>query len=62
MMQKYQFLVFFVLWAIFGLILGIFMADYYWFRHKGERFTARDGQELCLRLQAIDRLPCEYIR
>lgn len=62
MKLKDPFWVFFVLWAVFGLILGGFMADYYWFRHQGARFTGIDGQELCLRVKALDGLPCEYSR
>lgn len=45
----------------------------YRFMHQGARFTAQDGQELCLRVQELERrsngyqdagktpLPCDYI-
>ena len=32
------------------------------FKSVGKRFTAMDGQTLCLRIQQLDGLPCEYDR
>ena len=34
------------------------------FESKGARFTAENGQELCLRIQALeaDPKPCEYTK
>jgi len=51
--------------ALFILIilLAVFvMGDYLLFRNKGARFTAKDGQELCQRLQKMDGLPYLYIQ
>ena len=45
--------------VLIALILFI-AADYFVFRHQGARFTAADGQELCLRVQAMDQQPCRY--
>jgi hypothetical protein len=46
---------------VFGLA-GYQIVDYLKFRNAGQRFTAADGQELCLRVQAleIDKKPCQY--
>jgi cbb3-type cytochrome oxidase subunit 3 len=47
--------------VLIALILFI-AADYFVFRHQGARFTAQDGQNLCLRVQALEVKPksCEY--
>lgn len=53
---------FFGLLLVFIIIIGAYLfLDYFLFRHQGARFTANDGQELCLRVQALDKLPCEYV-
>jgi hypothetical protein len=53
--------------AIVGWVLILGMAgyqviDYFKFKNAGKRFTAADGQELCLRVQALETnpKPCEY--
>lgn len=61
--------------ASMGVAIGILVAllahDYYEFIERtkafesaGERFTAENGQELCLRIQALeaDPKPCEYTK
>ena len=59
--------------AIFiGLIAGASLLFQAWqlhlFMHAGPRFTAGDGQALCERVQAVERVigwaekPCEYSR
>ena len=54
-----------LLWLVMILMWVAWSADYFYFRHAGARFTAADGQSLCLRVQTLekDRLivkPCEY--
>lgn len=49
-----------LLWLVMILMWAAWSADYFYFRHAGARFTAADGQALCLRVQALDGLPCEY--
>ena len=51
-----------LLWVFMILMWVAWSADYFYFRHQGARFTATDGQELCLRVQALetDKKPCEY--
>ena len=53
--------------AIIGWVLILGMAgyqvlDYFKFKNAGKRFTAADGQTLCLRVQAMEtnKQPCEY--
>ena len=48
---------------IVALVLYL-MADYFIFRNQGARFTATDGQVLCERVQALEKvpMPCEYTR
>ena len=53
--------------AIIGWVLILGMAgyqvlDYFKFKNAGKRFTASHGQELCLRVQALETnpQPCEY--
>ena len=61
--------------ASMGVAIGILVAllahDYYEFVErtkafeiKGARFTAQDGQNLCLRLQLVEPRPkpCEYTK
>ena len=63
------------LFLSFGIALGGIVSvathDYYEFvenvkafESKGARFTAENGQELCLRIQALeaDPKPCEYTK
>ena len=45
---------------IVGLMMLVMIWDYVYFRHQGARFTATHGQELCLRVQVMDGLPCRY--
>jgi hypothetical protein len=49
--------------AIVALALYL-MADYFIFRNQGARFTAMDGQVLCERVRALEKvpMPCEYVR
>jgi hypothetical protein len=54
-----------LLWVVLILLWIVWSTDYFYFRHQGARFTAADGQSLCLRVQTLekDRLivkPCEY--
>ena len=48
---------------IVALVLYL-MADYFIFRNQGARFTAVDGQVLCERVRALEKvpMPCEYAR
>jgi hypothetical protein len=57
----------YIVLAILGWVLllglsGYQVLDYFKFRNAGPRFTATDGQTLCLRVQALEtnKLPCEY--
>ena len=50
-----------------GGIVSVATHDYYEFvenmkafESKSARFTAQDGQELCLRVRKMDGLSCEY--
>jgi hypothetical protein len=52
-----------ILGWLFVLILASYqIVDYLKFRNAGNRFTAHHGQELCLRVQALETnpKPCEY--
>lgn len=49
-----------LLWLMMILMWSAWSADYFYFRYQGARFTAQDGQELCLRVQALDGKPCNY--
>lgn len=49
-----------LLWLVMILMWAAWSADYFYFRHQGARFTAEDGQRLCLRVQAMDGQACEY--
>lgn len=44
------------------LMWGYLVLDYFFFRNQGARFTARNGQELCERVQKIDGFPCNYLK
>ncbi len=43
-------------------LAGYQVLDYFKFKNAGKRFTAADGQALCLRVQALetDKKPCQY--
>jgi hypothetical protein len=43
-------------------LAGYQIVDYLQFRNAGKRFTGAQGQELCLRVQALETnpKPCEY--
>lgn len=43
------------------LIVAFLAMDYLFFRGRGARFTAADGQALCERVQAFDHQPCRYL-
>jgi hypothetical protein len=48
--------VFEIVLAVFiGLLFAYQMLDFWVFRHAGARFTAKDGDELCLRVQALEK-------
>jgi hypothetical protein len=49
-------------WVLLLGLAGYQIVDYLKFRNAGKRFTAAHGQELCLRVQALetDPQPCEY--
>ena len=49
-------------WALLLGLAGYQVLDYSKFRSAGARFTAADGQTLCLRVQALEtnQQPCEY--
>ena len=49
-------------WMLLLGLAGYQVIDYSKFRNAGPRFTATDGQTLCLRVQALetDKRPCEY--
>jgi len=51
-------------WVLLLGLSGYQVLDYFKFRNAGARFTAADGQELCLRIQALEAnpQPCEYDR
>lgn len=49
-----------VVGALTATMMALMALDYFYFRHQGARFTAADGQALCLRVQALDGLPCQY--
>lgn len=51
-----------LLWGLMLLMWVAWAADYFYFRHQGARFTAAHGQALCLRVQAMDGLPCQYVQ
>jgi hypothetical protein len=49
-------------WLLVLTLAGYQVIDYFKFKNAGKRFTAADGQELCLRVQALETnpQPCEY--
>ena len=49
-------------WVLLLGLSGYQVLDYLKFRNAGKRFTAADGQLLCLRVQALETnpKPCEY--
>jgi len=49
-------------WLLLFALAGYQVLDYYKFRSAGNRFTGGHGQELCLRVQALETnpKPCEY--
>jgi hypothetical protein len=50
-------------WVLLLGLAGYQIVDYLKFRNAGARFTAVDGQALCLRLQALETnpQPCRYL-
>jgi hypothetical protein len=50
---------FIVLWVLVALLAFYQVVDYVQFRMAGDRYTATDGLELCLRVQKLDGLPCD---
>lgn len=51
-----------VMSAMVSLMFCYLLLDYFFFRNQGARFTARNGQELCERVQKMDGLPCDYLK
>lgn len=51
-----------VMSAMVSLMFCYLILDYFFFRNQGARFTARNGQELCERVQKLDGFPCDYKR
>lgn len=49
-----------ILLIISMVIVAYFLADMIWFRSRGDRFTATDGQALCERIAKLDGLSCRY--
>lgn len=51
-----------LMWALMLLMWVAWSGDYFYFRHQGARFTAADGQGLCLRVQKLESnpAPCRY--
>jgi hypothetical protein len=49
-------------WVVVLGMAGYQIVDYFKFKNAGKRFTAHNGQELCLRVQALETTPkpCEY--
>jgi hypothetical protein len=49
-------------WVLLLALSGYQVLDYFRFKNAGARFTAADGQALCLRVQALEMnpKPCEY--
>ena len=49
-------------WVVVLGMAGYQVIDYFKFKNAGKRFTAHHGQELCLRVQAMEtnKQPCEY--
>ena len=49
-------------WLLVLTLAGYQIIDYFKFKNAGKRFTAHHGQELCLRVQALETTPkpCEY--
>jgi hypothetical protein len=49
-------------WILVLGLAGYQVLDYFKFKNAGKRFTAADGQALCLRVQALetDKKPCQY--
>ena len=49
-------------WVVVLGLAGYQVIDYFKFKNAGKRFTAHHGQELCLRVQALETSPqpCEY--
>lgn len=60
--MKDKFLLVFIIlaWLVILSLVSYQILDYFKFRNAGKRFTADDGQELCLRVQAIDGKPCNH--
>ena len=42
-----------LLWFVIVLMWAAWSADYFYFRHAGARFTAQDGQDLCIVVREI---------
>ena len=49
-------------WVVVLGMAGYQVIDYFKVKNAGKRFTAHHGQELCLRVQAMETnpKPCEY--
>lgn len=51
-----------LVWLFIVRMWLVWVGDYFYFRHQDERFTANHGQDLCLRVQAMDGKSCDYIK
>jgi hypothetical protein len=63
MMSKVYYFLAIIGWTILFMLAIYQIIDYFSFRNAGARFTAENGQELCLRIQALETKPqpCNYI-
>lgn len=49
-----------LLWLVMILMWAAWSADYFYFRHAGARFTAQDGQDLCIVVHEIAKHSISY--
>ncbi len=49
-----------LLWGLMLILWVGWSADYFYFRHQGARFTAQDGQDLCIVVHEIAKHSIGY--
>jgi hypothetical protein len=62
MTSKHNILLALFTWVILSVLAVYQVVDYFAFKNAGRRFTAKDGQALCVRVQVLEtnKKPCEY--
>ena len=49
-----------LLWGMIVLMWVVWSADYFYFRYAGPRFTAHNGQDLCIVIHEIAKYSIGY--